>query len=300
MSNSTSTPSPLSKLIRGGATILLGLVVLVGMALFGLEGVDHIPDNALVYVDETKTYYSPPLLWDDSRPFHVAMSVDQIRQLGFRHVSNTPRTDQEWGELSEEFDAVWVYNQAETWTEFRPPDGVCVVPTTKGAIKGMKEYSPDRTHVNAGGFYGVLGHCFIVGCTRCQIPSGNQSDDAPKKAGQRHQGVLGRGLRGCHRHKLPDDVPNFLIASFSSRNYGFTASGQYMQRLNGPTISLGWSKRDGSLKFVDCAAEPSGCGQGQKLSRGMAIVEVEHMRAMVNVDRPRFTQLVKPVHQCVL
>jgi len=124
------------------------------LLLGGLRVVDYIPDNAVVYLDESKTYYSPPLLWEDSRPFYVAMSPEEVRKHGLPHVSQQPTSDQEWDDIAEEFRFVWVYNKDKTWTLFRPRDATCVLPVEKGTIKEKGEYSPDRRHVNAGGFYG--------------------------------------------------------------------------------------------------------------------------------------------------
>jgi hypothetical protein len=154
--------SRLTKIGRRVASIFIGLAVLAVLALLGLEGMDYIPDNALVYVDESKTYYSPPLLWDDSRPFYVSMPLEEVRTRGFRHVSRQPTSNREWDEVAQEFTFVWVYNKDKTWTEFRPRDGVCVIAVEKGTIKGKKgEYSPDRDHVNGGGFHGK-SHSLIL------------------------------------------------------------------------------------------------------------------------------------------
>ena len=155
MNDNEKTGSRLLKIGSQIAAVLIGFAVLAVSGLFWLEGVDHIPDSALVYVDESKTYYSSPLLWEDSRPFHVSMSLEEVRKQGFRHVSQQPSTSREWDEIAEEFKFVWVHNKDKTWTEFRPHDGICVVPVEKRAIKGRKgDFSPDRKHVNDGGFYG--------------------------------------------------------------------------------------------------------------------------------------------------
>lgn len=150
-----SKSSRLSKLAGQTATALLGLAGLAVFGLFGVQHVDYIPDNAIVWVDESNTYYSPPLLWKDPRPFHIPLPVEEVRTRGFRHVSHQPASDREWEDVATAFKLVWVFNKDKTWTEFRPRTGKCVIAgVEKWEIKGKKEYSPDQDHVNAGGFYG--------------------------------------------------------------------------------------------------------------------------------------------------
>jgi hypothetical protein len=134
---------------------LIGAGFFAVLLLLGTEGVDYIPGHAIVYVDDAHNYYSPPLLWSDSREFHVATSLEEVRARNFRHVSQDPASDREWDEVAQEFAVVWVANTDKTWTEFRPVSGTCVVPVEKAAIKDSQdEYTPDRQHAKAGGFHG--------------------------------------------------------------------------------------------------------------------------------------------------
>jgi hypothetical protein len=109
------------------------------MAMFGLQGVDHIPDNALVYVDSSHNYYSPPLVWEDDRSFYLG--IPSLRGT-YDSLANCK--------------VIWMHNKDKKSVPYRPTDGVCVIPVSKGTIKG-KKYSPDQKHVNAGGFYGKSG-----------------------------------------------------------------------------------------------------------------------------------------------
>ena len=110
-----------SKKIR--STLLSILLAVIGsllLILLYVEVLDYIPDNAIIYVDKEHNYYSPPLLWADSRPFHVRMSIDDARKRNIEHDSVKPTTDQVWRDVSEEFPFVWVHNLDNTWTEFQP------------------------------------------------------------------------------------------------------------------------------------------------------------------------------------
>ena len=134
--------------------------VAVGFFIFlGIGHVDHVPDNAIVFIDNaTRTYFSPPLLEREERKFLVAMPFKTSRDCGHKPATTEIKL---WAEELTDDSHVLVDMSAQVFFVL-PQDGYTVLdPVRRLDIRG-KDLHPDREHRNAGGFideYGGIACC---------------------------------------------------------------------------------------------------------------------------------------------
>lgn len=151
----SAAESPAAKVIRFAKSVgffVLGLAVLGFFLFIGSESIRTIPDNAIVYVDEdTKTYFSPPLLRTDSRDFCAPARYSYVRDRAIQAASSEveamiravpPDPD----------DIVYVDLKREVFAVLPIKGARIVVPMKKGDIRGKKEFSPDSDHRDKSGF----------------------------------------------------------------------------------------------------------------------------------------------------
>ncbi|MDX2200822.1 MAG: hypothetical protein SF069_17835 [Phycisphaerae bacterium] len=130
------------------------VIVLAVSFLLAVFKAEYIPDNAIVYIDDQLTYYSPPIVAEDQREFHIATPVGVARSQGLRNEILGELSALQWDKIANKVEFVWVCNRSNTWRESRPTTGICLSPVTKGSIRGKREYNPDQKSVDEGGFWG--------------------------------------------------------------------------------------------------------------------------------------------------
>ncbi|QDV88993.1 hypothetical protein RAS2_00520 [Phycisphaerae bacterium RAS2] len=147
--------SPTAKVIvfvKSVAIFVLGLGVLGFYLFIGSESFRTIPDSAIVYVDEeSKTYFSPPLLRTDSRDFctpaRYSCACEKAIPVASSEVEAMikvvpPDPD----------DIIYIDLKREVFAVLPIKGARVVVPMKNGEIRGKREFSPDLEHRDKSGF----------------------------------------------------------------------------------------------------------------------------------------------------
>lgn len=146
-----SVSAKVVRFAKSVAMFVLGLGILGFFLFIGSETIQTIPDSAIVYVDEeTKEYFSPPLVRSDQRNFCAPVSYSLMQDEHIQPASSEveaivaempPNGD----------DIVYVDLKREVFSILPVKGARVVVPLTKGEIR-KQGYSPDRDHVDRRGF----------------------------------------------------------------------------------------------------------------------------------------------------
>jgi len=137
----------------------IGILVLGLIVVMNIGYTLTVPNNAVVYVDESKqTYLSPPLIETDTRDFLVLLPIAYVIKRDWKPATTEVLTLLFKNETKVNT-LVYVDIKRKIYFVF-PQDGYMLLqPTAKGTLI-EKNYHPDPEHRERGGFvddYGFWG-----------------------------------------------------------------------------------------------------------------------------------------------
>jgi hypothetical protein len=133
---------------------VVGILFLFGMAIMFGEHIEFIPDNAMVFINETeKTIFAPPLLPADDRDFLIFCKLEYAERFGFKKVLAKN------SEIADDIGMAAVDIKRKIYFVGFPDEKYIILKVANmGDVK--KEYKGDKKHRDLEGFndsYGFVG-----------------------------------------------------------------------------------------------------------------------------------------------